>query len=100
METSSKLFYPRDAGSTRKSRQFKTVTLIFNSFNQFEWLKEKDVYNDMVKLNRLRDESFDGTANPMAEKYGEQWEAIQFSGRNNSPEWKCPFAHLVRFLSP
>lgn len=85
-------------GSSRRSRRLDEVVLIFNSFNQFEILKKKGIYNDMIKVNRQRDLLFDGSVNPMSEKYGEQWEAIQFSGRNNSSEWKCPFSHLRNFF--
>lgn len=30
----------------------------------------------------------------MAVQFGEKWESIQFSGRQNSKDWKCPFQHL------
>ena len=43
--------------------------------------------------NRKRDLAFQGSVNPMVEKYAEKWESVQFSGKNNPPEWKCPF-HL------
>lgn len=85
-------------GSSRKARRFKRPTLIFNSFNQFGLLKEKGLYDDMIKISRERDKAFDGSVNPMAEKHGEQWEAIQFSGKQNTSEWKCPFAHLKDLL--
>jgi FPC/CPF motif-containing protein YcgG len=81
--------------SSRFSRRFYTPALVFNSFTQFKLFQEEGTYEAMVKTNRARDVKFQGSVNPMVEQYGEQWEAIQFSGRNNSSDWKCPF-HLNR----
>lgn len=77
--------------SSRLSRRFPWPTLIFNSFDQFNLLKQKGHFNKMVEINRSLDEKFQGTANPMAVQWGEKWEAIQFSGKENPPTWKCPF---------
>lgn len=81
-------------GSSRRGRRFGRPALIFNVFRQFESLQEKGAYFPMVRTNRRRDERFDGSVNPMAEKYGEDWEAIQFSGKKNNDGWKCPFRFL------
>ena len=77
--------------SSRLSRQFPWPTLIFNVFEQFNQLAAVGKYESMVQLNRARDSRFQESPNPMALKYGEQWESIQFSGKENNSEWKCPF---------
>lgn len=77
--------------SSRKGRIFSSPALIFNVYDQFRQLAEEGLYQPMVQQNRKRDLLFQGSINPMAEKYGDDREAIQFSGRNNGTEWKCPF---------
>jgi len=85
--------------SSRKSRRFPYDALVFNLYSQFHDLMQEGVYDNMVKLNRERDMRFEGTVNPMVEKYNEEWESIQFSGRQNGPEWKCPFKKGLSFLT-
>ena len=77
--------------SSRISRRFPWPTLIFNLFEQFDNLMKLNLYHPMVKLNRQRDTKFQGDVNPMVEAHDESWETIQFSGKNNPPEGKCPF---------
>jgi FPC/CPF motif-containing protein YcgG len=84
--------------SSRKSRRFPYDALVFNLYSQFHDLMQEGLYDNMVKLNRERDLRFEGSVNPMVEKYNEQWESIQFSGRQNSPEWQCPFKKSLSFL--
>ncbi len=82
--------------SSRRGRRFPFTGLVFNAFAQFEDLERTGAYERMVTLNRTRDMTFDGSVNPMVEKYGDHWEAIQFSGRLNSAEWKCPFQFMTQ----
>jgi FPC/CPF motif-containing protein YcgG len=82
--------------SSRKARRFQRPALVFNVFSQFQSLQKKGVYERMVQSNRLRDRRFQGNANPMAERHGEKWEAIQFSGKSNGDQWKCPFHFLQK----
>lgn len=77
--------------SSRRSRQFPWPTLIFNVFEQFDQLAQQGKYQPMIQINRQRDIRFQGNANPMALEHNDDWEAIQFSGKNNSKKWKCPF---------
>lgn len=77
--------------SSRLSRRLPYNALIFNLYSQFTALMEKGTYASMVQLNRQRDLRFQGSVNPMAEAHNEDWEAIQFSGKANSNEWRCPF---------
>ena len=82
--------------SSRLARQFPYPTLVFNLYEQFEELHRKNQYYPMIKTNRQRDLKFQGSVNPMVEKHSDVWEAIQFSGRANPPNWECPFKHGVK----
>ncbi len=77
--------------SSRKSRQFEYPSLVFNLYEQFEIITRLGQYESMVQTNRKKSEAFEGDVNPMVEKYGDHWESIQFSGKQNSESWKCPF---------
>lgn len=81
--------------SSRKARQFPYPILIFNLYAQFEELFQKNTFEPMVKTNRLREMKFQGNINPMVEKHGQEWESIQFSGKNNDNQWKCPFQRMI-----
>ncbi len=82
--------------TSRPARRFKWPVLVFNLFSQFELLKIHGVFNSTVENNRKLDNKFSGTVNPMAEKYAEKWESIQFSGKNNPSNWKCPFQFVKK----
>lgn len=84
--------------SSRTSRQFPYPALAFNLYSQFTDLMQKNTYHPMVALNRQRDLKFQGSINPMAEQYNEEWEAIQFSGKKNPPSWQCPFFREMKNL--
>jgi len=77
--------------ASRLGRRFPQPTLIFNIYDQFRDLADKGQFFNMVKTNRQREKLYQGNLNPMVEAYGETWESIQFSGQNNSSDWKCPF---------
>ena len=79
--------------ASRKARKFRQPLLIFNLYDQFKQLMIEGKYDAMVKVNREKDRKFQGSVNPMAEKYAESWESIQFSGSENPSNWKCPFQH-------
>ena len=82
--------------SSRESRIFPWPTLIFNLYSQFDELARLGRYDSIVKSNRARELKVHGTLNPMVEKYGDTWEAIQFSGKENPPDWKCPFHRALK----
>lgn len=86
--------------SSRHARRFEVPALVFNLYAQFEALDEETEYYPMVRTNRARDRAFQGNVNPMVERYAEHWESIQFSGRENSPNWKCPFQHAQKGMNP
>lgn len=75
--------------SSRLARRFPFPAVVFNLYEQFEALGA--AYEPMVKLIRERDLRFQGTVNPTVERWADKWESIQFSGRENAPDWKCPF---------
>lgn len=77
--------------SSRKARRFPLPALVFNMHEQFEQLRASGQYQKMRSLIRRRDEAFSGSSNPMLEDFGDNSEAIQYSGRQISGEWKCPF---------
>ncbi len=77
--------------SSRKARRFSYPAIVFNLFDQFEELDRRGRYDRTVAVNRKRDVQFQGSLNPMVEKYADVWESIQFSGKENPPDWKCPF---------
>lgn len=77
--------------SSRRARKFPYPAIVFNLYEQFEELDRLGKYQSIVKNNRKREMLFQGSLNPMVEKYGDKWESIQFSGKENSSEWKCPF---------
>lgn len=74
---------------SRLSRRFPLPAVVFNLYAQFEALGS--AYGPMVELNRRRDRLFQGNLNPTVERWADEWESIQFSGRDNPPDWKCPF---------
>lgn len=82
--------------SSRKSRQFSKPTFVFNAFSQFEKFKTEGTYDSLVTTTRVRDKKFQGSTNPMAVQHGEQWESIQFSGKQNPTTWKCPFHFFMK----
>lgn len=77
--------------SSRLARRLPYNALVFNLYSQFQGLREKGVFDSMVKSIRHRDMQFQGSVNPMVELYDNKWEAIQYSGKMNSADWKCPF---------
>ncbi len=82
--------------SSRRSRTFPYPSMIFNLYEQFEIIKRLNQYKPMVDINRKKSLNFDGSVNPMTEKYADTWEAIQFSGLQNDDHWKCPFQRLLK----
>ncbi len=84
--------------SARNSRQFKYPTLVFNLYEQFRQLEKSGQFQPMVELNRKRDVKFQGAPNPVVVANGNDWESIQFSGRENTAEWKCPFSKLLSLV--
>lgn len=77
--------------SSRLARRFPWPSLVFNVYEQFDQLASQKKYIPMVETIRRRDIEFQGDVNPMALLHNDNWESIQFSGKKNSEDWKCPF---------
>jgi FPC/CPF motif-containing protein YcgG len=79
------------ANSSRRARQFRYASLVFNPHQQFEMLRKTDKYLPMKKAVRKRDIRFSGSVNPMLADFGESSEVFQYSGIRYDNNWKCPF---------
>lgn len=84
------------ADSARRARRFPYPTLVFNLYEQFEQVDRLGKYQAMVQQIRERDRLYQGEVNPVVEKYAELWESIQFSGRHNNENWRCPFVPKLK----
>jgi len=73
--------------ASRKARRFPLNSMVVNLWEQFETLKN---YQSLVNTIRDRDIEYSGSVNPMAAKHGDNFEEIQFSGRDNPDDWKIP----------
>jgi uncharacterized protein len=77
--------------SSRFARRFSRPAMVFNAFSQFETFEKEGTYAALVKTIRHNDLKFQGSINPMVLAHGDEWESIQYSGRENPDSWKCPF---------
>lgn len=80
--------------ASRLGRRFSRPVMVFNLHNQFENLRASGTYEKFRKTIMARDEKLNGEPNPMLKVHGEASEAIQYSGRQITGEWKCPFHAL------
>jgi uncharacterized protein len=79
------------SNSSRKARQFKYATLVFNPHEQFQKLRALNRYLPMRHAVRKRDVKLSGSVNPMLADFGESSEVFQYSGKRYDSKWKCPF---------
>lgn len=77
--------------ASRPARRFPRPTLVFNLHAQFEQLRDEGKYERMRETILLRDHDLAGSMNPMLARHGEVSEARQYSGREVSEDWACPF---------
>lgn len=77
--------------ASRPARRFEVPVIVFNPHAQFERLREDGLFDRMKTTIRKRDEDLTGDSNPMLDDFGQSSEARQYSGREVSKEWKCPF---------
>lgn len=75
----------------RKCREFSYPVLVFNSHHQFKHLKKINLFEKIKKIVRSREIKYSGSVNPNAIDFGEQSEALQYSGLKATKDWKCPF---------
>jgi uncharacterized protein len=81
--------------ASRPARRFTCPALVFNSHDQFERLRADGRFDQMKAIIREREETAAGSINPMLSDFGERSEARQYSGREVSDDWICPFKPKV-----
>jgi FPC/CPF motif-containing protein YcgG len=79
------------AASSRTTRRFAWPTLVFNPHRQFDRLRETGQYPRFQQVIRTAERALQGDINPMLADFGSRSEASQYSGRQVSSEWQCPF---------
>jgi len=79
--------------ASRPARRFARPGMVFNLHDQFEQLRAAGTYEGMREKIMLRDEALAGDRNPMLARHGEASEARQYSGRQVTSDWTCPFAY-------
>lgn len=77
--------------ASRFARQTRQPVLAFNLHELFEKLRDRGQYDKIKNVIRARDQRLQGSVNPVLQTFGEGSEARQYSGRNVSDEWICPF---------
>ncbi|MBT2186785.1 guanitoxin biosynthesis heme-dependent pre-guanitoxin N-hydroxylase GntA [Sphingobium nicotianae] len=77
--------------ASRPARRFERPVIVFNLHDQFELLRQEGRYETIRETILERDERLAGSVNPMLARHGEASEAAQYSGREVSADWKCPF---------
>ncbi|MGV9214273.1 guanitoxin biosynthesis heme-dependent pre-guanitoxin N-hydroxylase GntA [Micromonospora sp. RB23] len=78
--------------ASRISRRFTHPVLVFNSHQQFDQLKQDGLYASLQDKIRARELRLQGSINPNLADFGEQPEALQYSGRPQPAEWRCPIS--------
>lgn len=86
--------------SSRKARQFLRPALVFNLHAQFERLKKKGTFDRMKNKIREREAVYSGSINPMVHDFGENSEALQYSGMQVCPQHSLPFTMQHRPQQP
>jgi FPC/CPF motif-containing protein YcgG len=76
--------------ASRIARRAPLPTIVFNPHAQFEQLRESGRFQGMRRTIRRRDRELQGTINPMVADHGESSEALQYSGRVHSADWRPP----------
>lgn len=77
-------------GASRHARRFGFPALVFNSHRQFNRLRADGRYARMQTAIRRRDTALQGSINPNLADFGQDSEALQYSGRVVEPDWRCP----------
>ncbi len=79
------------SGSPRFARRFAWPTLVFNMHEQFRYLRSEGIFEKFRDRVRKRDIALQGYVNPMSTDFGTISEAIQYTGKIENENWKCPF---------
>lgn len=83
-------------GASRAARRFKRPALIFNPHEQFMRMRADGRYEMLQRAVRRSEMRLAGGINPMLTSFGEQSEALQYSGRRVGGDWRCPFIHKTQ----
>ncbi len=78
-------------GASRFARRFAWPTLVFNTHEQFQKLREEGRFGRLRDVIRARELILQGELNPNLSDFGEFPEARQYSGRPVEEDWRCPF---------
>lgn len=79
--------------SSRKARQSPYPAMTLNLHYQFEMMRELGIFSEVRNKIRERDALLQGDINPMLKDFGEESEALQYSGRHVDKHWQCPFTY-------
>lgn len=79
------------SGSPRFARRFAWPTLVFNSHEQFKYLRNEGIFEKFRDRVRKRDTALQGYVNPVSSDHGTKSEAIQYTAKIDNENWKCPF---------
>ena len=77
--------------ASRAARRFAWPALVFNAHEQFENLRADGRFAGLQAQIRMREKLLNGDLNPNLSDYGRDSEARQYSGRNSTEGWTCPF---------
>ncbi len=80
--------------SSRQARKSPYPMIAFNLHWQFERLREEGLFENVRDHIRQRDLEQNGSINPVLQDYGTASEALQYSGKKNDLNWKCPFQKI------
>lgn len=80
--------------SSRQARKSPYPMIAFNLHWQFERLREEGLFENVRDHIRQRDLERNGSINPVLQDYGTASEALQYSGKKNDLNWKCPFQKI------
>ena len=78
--------------ASRIARTYERPTLVFNPVWQFERLRDHDQLDSLIERIRARDLALQGSINPNLEFEGVLSDALQYSGRAVSENWRCPYS--------
>jgi FPC/CPF motif-containing protein YcgG len=77
--------------ASRAARRFAWPALVFNAHEQFEHLRADGRFAGLQTQIRAREKRLSGDLNPNLAEYGRDSEARQYSGRQSTEGWTCPF---------
>jgi uncharacterized protein len=77
--------------ASRISRRMPFPVIAFNTHAQFRRLRADGNFWRVQKVTRAREIALQGCTNPMLAEHGIASEARQYSGREITEHWRCPF---------